>query len=43
MHFKLSSQKIRHHYDDDPATVRSVSHQRLKSVSARLASIIGEH
>lgn len=40
MHFRLSSQKIRHHYDDDPATVRSVNHQRLKSVSARLASTI---
>ncbi|KAG2154247.1 uncharacterized protein EDB93DRAFT_191119 [Suillus bovinus] len=40
MHFRLSSQKIRHHYDDDPATVRSVTHQRLKSISARLASTI---
>ncbi|KAG2361849.1 hypothetical protein BDR07DRAFT_1485424 [Suillus spraguei] len=40
MYFRLSSQKIRHHYDDDPATVRSVNHQRLKSVSARLASTI---
>ncbi|KAG1826609.1 hypothetical protein EV424DRAFT_1471522 [Suillus variegatus] len=40
MHFRLSSQKIRHHYDDDPATVRSVNHRRLKSVSARLASTI---
>lgn len=40
MHFKLASQKIRHHYDDDPATVRSVNHQRLKSVSVRLASTI---
>lgn len=40
MHFRLSSQKIRHHYDADPATVRAVNHQRLKSVSARLASTI---
>ncbi|KAG0697592.1 hypothetical protein DFH29DRAFT_945379 [Suillus ampliporus] len=40
MHFRLSSPKIRHSYDNDPATVRSVNHQRLKSVSARLASTI---
>lgn len=40
MHFRLSSQKIRHHYDDDPATIRSVNHQRLKSVSVKLASTI---
>ncbi|KAG2136669.1 hypothetical protein DEU56DRAFT_358086 [Suillus clintonianus] len=40
MYFKLSTRKIRHHYDEDPATVRSINHQRLKSVSARLASTI---
>ncbi|KAG1753601.1 uncharacterized protein EDB91DRAFT_1285865 [Suillus paluster] len=40
MHFRLSSPKIRHSFDKDPATVRSVNHQRLKSVSARLASTI---
>ncbi|OJA21584.1 hypothetical protein AZE42_04117 [Rhizopogon vesiculosus] len=40
MHFRVPSRKAQHHYDKDPATVRSVNHQRLKSVSTRLASTI---